>query len=458
MRIVRAFVVLLLLLLIGAGITYFFAGKAAGPAIAIQVPPVIGQTGALDVTVDAPGGKLDDLSIVLSQGTQTISVLTLANAPNGTIVHEGADRLRVKTPIGRKSLPDLKSGQAQIVVNATRPVLRGLRHTSSSAAKDVQVRLEPPKVSVVSTKHYVNVGGSEFVVYRASPPDIDSGVQVGELRYPGFPASGAGLTGGPDLKVAFFPLLFDQPADTPINLYARDSAGNEAHAEFDHRVFPKKFRHSTISIDDPYVKRVVLPILEQSPEVKASSDDLLPAFLKANNDLRKIDNGKIEALGRDTAPDILWHGAFQPFGNAQVESAFADYRTYTYGGKDVDHQVHLGFDLARTVNSPVVAGNDGKVIHAKYLGIYGNCIILDHGMGVQSLYGHLSSFGVHEGDQVKKGQQIGVSGQTGMAGGDHLHFSMIVGGQFVNATEWWDPHWIEDRVMRKLREAGAPAQ
>src|SRR5262249_55436517 len=365
MRIVRAFVMLLLLLLIGAGITYYFAGKSAGPAIAIQAPPVIGQAGALDVTVDAPGGRLDVLSIVLSQGTQTFPVLTLANAPNGAIVHEGADRLRVKTSVGRKSLPELKSGQAQIVVSATRPVLRGLRHTSSQAMQNVQVRLEPPKISVVSTKHYVNVGGSGLVVYRVSPPDVDSGVQVGVMRYPGFPASGAGVAGAsPDLKVAFFALLFDQPADTPINLYARDAAGNEAHAEFDHRVFPKKFRHSTISLDDPYVKRGVVPILEQSPEVKASPDDLLPAFLAVNNELRKINNGKIEALGRNTVPAILWHGAFQPFGNAQVESAFADYRTYVYGGKDVDHQVHLGFDLARTVNSPVVAGNDGKVIHA----------------------------------------------------------------------------------------------
>ena len=97
MRIVRAFVVLLLILLIGAGITYYFAGKAAGPAIAIQSPAVIGQTGALDVTVDAPGGQLDDLSIALSQGTQTFPVLTLANAPGGAIAHEGADRVHVKT-------------------------------------------------------------------------------------------------------------------------------------------------------------------------------------------------------------------------------------------------------------------------------------------------------------------------------------------------------------------------
>src|SRR5262245_38298262 len=458
MRIVRAFIVLLLLLLIGAGITYYFAGRASGPAIAIQLPPVIGQTGALNVTVDTPGGQLDDLSIVLSQGTQTFPVLSLAKAPDGAIARECADRVRIKAAVGRKSMPDLRSGQARVVVSATRPVLRGLGHVTSEASQDVQVRLEPPRISVVSTHHYINVGGSEMVVYRASPPDVESGVQVGDLTYPGFPASGAGVPGDPDLKVAFFALLYNQAADTPINLYAKDVAGNEARAEFDHRVFPKAFRHSSIPLDDAYLKRVVVPILQQSPEVQASPDDLLPAFLKVNNDLRRINNQKIAALGRNPAGGILWHGAFQPFGNAQVESAFADYRTYIYGGKDVDHQVHLGFDLARVVNAPVTAANDGKVIHAQYLGIYGNCIVLDHGMGVQSLYGHLSAFQVKEGDDVKKGQQIGVSGQTGLAGGDHLHFSMLVNGQFVNATEWWDPHWIEDRIMRKLREAGAPAQ
>src|SRR5580765_6398593 len=304
MRIVRAFVVLLLILLIGAGITYYFAGKAAGPAIAIQAPAVIGQAGALAVTIDAPGGQLDDLSIAVSQGTQTIPVLTLANAPGGAIAHEGADRVRVKTSIGRKSLPDLRSGAAKVIVSATLPVLRGLRHASSQETRDVQVRLEPPRISVVSTKHYINLGGSELVVYRASPPDVESGVQVGELRYPGFPASAAGVPGDPDLKVAFFALLYNQPTDTPISFYAKDVAGNEAHAEFDHRVFPKTFRHSTIPLDDPYLKRVVLPILQQSPEVKASPDDLLQAFLKVNNDLRKIDNERIAALSKNTTSAI----------------------------------------------------------------------------------------------------------------------------------------------------------
>src|SRR5262245_19472689 len=220
MRILRALVILLLLLVIGTVITYYFAGKAAGPAIAIQVPPVIGQTATLDVTVDAPGGQLDDLSIAVSPGTQTFPVLSLANASNGAITHEGTDRLRILTSIGKKSAPDLRSGPARVTVSATRPVLRGLRHTSSEASRDVQVRLEPPKVSVVSTKHYINVGGSELVVYRASPPDVESGVQVGNITYRGFPASGAGVPGDSDLKVAFFALLYNQPADTPVRLFA----------------------------------------------------------------------------------------------------------------------------------------------------------------------------------------------------------------------------------------------
>jgi murein DD-endopeptidase MepM/ murein hydrolase activator NlpD len=311
-------------------------------------------------------------------------------------------------------------------------------------------------VSVVSTHHYVNLGGAEFIVYRAVPADVESGVRVGDFAYPGFPGSGAGLS-DPELKVAFFALLYSQAADTPMEAYARDIAGNDARAQFDHRIFPKRFRNSTIPLDDKFLSRVVPAILQSSPQLQAPAGDLLPAFLKINNDLRRMNNEAIAALAKKTAPTILWEGAFQPLGGSQVESSFADFRTYTYGGKEVDRQVHLGFDLAKTKNAPVAAANHGKVIFAEELGIYGNTVVVDHGLGVQSLYAHLSSFAVKAGDDVKKGQTLGASGQTGLAGGDHLHFSMMVNGQFVNATEWWDPHWIEDRVMRKLRDAGLPA-
>ena len=454
MRIVRWFFGLIVLLVLAFGAAYYVAGSADGPAITINQPSVIGQGGTLDVTVDAPGAELTALNVQLEQKGKSFSVLDMASAPPDALVKEG-DRVRVTGPIGKKTLPELESGPATLTVRASRPVLRGLRQVSSESSRDIQVRLTPPRVSVVSTHHYVNLGGSEFIVYRASPPDVESGVRVGDLTYPGFPGSGAGLS-DPELKVAFFALLYNQVPDTPMELFARDIAGNDARAQFEHRIFPKRFRNSTIPLDDGFLSRVVPPILQSSPQLQASASDLLPAFLKINNDLRRMNNETITALAKKTAPTILWEGAFQPLGGSQVESSFADFRTYLYDGKEVDRQVHLGFDLAKTVNAPVAAANHGKVIFAEELGIYGNTVILDHGMGVQSLYGHLSSFAVKNGDDVKKGQTLGASGQTGLAGGDHLHFSMMVNGQFVNATEWWDPHWIEDRVMRKLRDAGLP--
>jgi murein DD-endopeptidase MepM/ murein hydrolase activator NlpD len=236
--------------------------------------------------------------------------------------------------------------------------------------------------------------------------------------------------------------------------YARDEAGNSARAEFDHLTFPKPFKRSRIELDDRFLDRVVPAILETSPEIKPEGDTL-QKFLAINGDLRRKNAEKIASFAKQTSPDMLWAGVvFHPFTSSAVEAAFADQRTYIYQGKEVDRQVHLGFDLARTVNSPVVAANTGKVLYAAPLGIYGNCIILDHGMGVQSLYGHLSSIRVQVGQTVHKEEEMGRSGMTGLAGGDHLHFTMLVNGQMVNPVEWWDAHWIQDRILRKLHEAG----
>ena len=152
---------------------------------------------------------------------------------------------------------------------------------------------------------------------------------------------------------------------------------------------------------------------------------------------------------------MLWQAAFQQLGNSQVEAGFADHRTYVYKGREIDQQVHLGFDLAVTANVPVASAQDGVVMLAEYLGIYGNCVIVDHGLGVQSLYAHLSAINVKPGAAVTRGQVLGKSGMTGLAGGDHLHFTMLVGGHPVNPVEWWDPKWMQDRVLRKLVEAGA---
>jgi murein DD-endopeptidase MepM/ murein hydrolase activator NlpD len=442
-----------------AGGAYVYAGRLPGPEIQIVKPEkFVGQTTTVEVTLSAPEAQwVGDFQVSFEQNGRQTPLVSFAQPATAEIKQDGPGRVRITRTFGRDAVPDLKTGPARIVVTAVRPVLYGMRKASSTAARDVQVRLERPQVAVLSTKHYINLGGSEMVVYRATPADVESGVQVGDLKYPGYPASGAKIEGvsitDPAVKIAFIALRYDQDVNTPMYAYARDEAGNAARADFDRLTFPKPFKKSRIELDDKFIERVVPAILEISNEVNPQGSTI-EKFVAINSELRRKNAEKIASYAAQSSGELLWGGAtFVPFGNATVEAAFADQRTYVYGGKDVDRQTHLGFDLARVVRSPIQAGNRGKVVHAGPLGIYGNTVIIDHGMGVQSLYAHLSSIGVNVGDMVEKAQEIGKSGMTGMAQGDHLHFTQLVNGQMVNPVEWWDGHWIQDRILRKLKEA-----
>ena len=459
-------IALVALAALGGGAAYWYAGRLPGPTIEIARPEkFVGVTTPLEVVIEAPRAELTTLEIAFEQnGARTPLYILGSAAPDAPTAERvtDADRVRVTREVGRESVPGIKSGPARIVVTASRPVLFGMRQASAEAAHDVEVRLERPRLTVLSTHHYVNQGGAEMVVYRVTPPDVASGVVVDDVEYPGFPGTGATADGvqisDPAVRVAFFALRWDQALDTPIRMFARDEAGNSARVEFEHRTFPKPARRSRIDLDDSFLERVVPAILEGTTEIKPEGSRL-DQFLAINGDLRRKNNATIASFAAKTSPELLFRGmVFHPFTNTAVESAFADQRTYVYQGKDVDHQVHLGFDLASFTGTPIVSAARGTVLFADELGIYGNCVIVDHGMGVQSLYAHLSSIGVEPGATVEKEQELGRSGMTGLAGGDHLHFTMLINGVMVNPVEWWDQHWIEDRILRKLRAAStAPA-
>ena len=448
---------LLLVLVLALGGAWLVAGRMASPTIEILKPEkFVGASTPVEVAVTSPDSQLSDLTVAFEQNDARVPLFSLSD-PRSAKTRQDGERMIISAQIDKQTVPSLQSGTGRIVVTAGRKVLYGLRTRDANATRDVQVRLERPRVSVVSTHHYVNHGGSEMVVYRVTPNDVESGVVVGTVEYPGYPATGVTVDGvdisDPALRVAFFALLWDQDLNTPMRVYARDPAGNTARADFEHRAFPKPFKRSRIQLDDRFLDRVVPAILEGTTDIKPEGDTL-QKFLAINGDLRQKNAAKIASFAAQTASEMLWRGVvFHPFRNTAVESAFADQRTYIYKGKEVDKQVHLGFDLASLAGAPIVAGNRGKVLFADELGIYGNCVILDHGMGVQSLYAHLSSLEVQSGQMVEKEQTLGRSGLTGLAGGDHLHFTMLVHGRMVNPVEWWDSHWIEDRILRKLRAA-----
>jgi murein DD-endopeptidase MepM/ murein hydrolase activator NlpD len=356
-----------------------------------------------------------------------------------------ADRLRVD--VGRDAVPGLVEGDALVRVVAERAGT-WLRHPGP-AVKEIRlpVRLTSPALALLSSQHYVAQGGSGVVVYRAGATAVRHGVRAGSSFFPGAPLPG----GGKEDRLALFGVPWDLEDPSGLRLVAEDDAGNAAELAFVDRFFPKPPARDTIALDDAFLGKVVPEIRAQTPRLE-DRGSLLDDYLQINRDLRKRNAEELLALGPRSAGAFLWTEPFLPLRNAKVMSAFADQRTYLYGGR-VDAQTHLGFDLAVVAHTPVPAANRGVVLIARYFGIYGNSVVVDHGLGLGTLYAHLSSIEVKEGQTVERGTVLGRTGATGLAGGDHLHFTTLVRGMPVNPVEWWDGAWIRDRVAAKIGPA-----
>jgi hypothetical protein len=344
-----------------------------------------------------------------------------------------------KFTAGVQSAPQLKDGKAQLVVEAvSNDLLRRTGHWQS----DVRVVTRPPSVTVDSDQHYLYLGMADLVTFSVSGSYTDAGVRVKDETFRAWP-----MPGGKPGLFSLFAFAWNMTPDTVPLVYAANGPGSEAIGTMVVQ-FPKKEQpHYTthdLQVSDAFLNKVVN---ELDPN---GSGDPVARFVKINTEMRKANNQTLFELRTKTADHFLWSQVFQRQSHSQNESTFADVRNYIYHGQKIDQQVHLGYDLAVTQHVGVEASNDGRVVYAAPLGIYGNCIVLDHGYGLMTLYGHMSHIDVHEGDMVKKGQVMGQSGMTGMAGGDHIHFSMLLDGVQIDPKEWWDPHWIQDHVARRV--------
>jgi murein DD-endopeptidase MepM/ murein hydrolase activator NlpD len=423
----------------------------AAPEVRLAQPlKGLGQSTPVAIEVADARHAIRRILVQVEQGGRSFTVLdsTLPRAPWWKFWSRGGEnRAEITVHAGRKEIPALTEGRATLRVVATNDSWgRFFRGGRAVFELELPVRFDPPRVQVLSFPHYVNLGGSELIVFRVSPGTVESGVQVGDNHFfPSWPVR----EDLPETRLCLFAFPYNISPQAPARIVARDDVGNETRAEFAYRVFPKVFPEDTITLTDEFMSRVVPPILSQTPDLQ-DQGDLLKNFLMINGRLRETNAQQLAAFSRQTSPRFLWKQPFIQLRDSKVQASFADRRTYLYNGQAVDHQDHLGFDLAVTQQIPIVASNDGVVVHAGWLGIYGNAIVLDHGCGLQTLYAHLSSIDVKPADEVKRGQAMGRSGQTGLAAGDHLHFTTLLAGIPVNPIEWWDPHWIRDRIEQKL--------
>jgi murein DD-endopeptidase MepM/ murein hydrolase activator NlpD len=423
--------------LIVAGGVYVYLVFFEQEKPAIQVQPDAKHIGkSLAVKVQDQKSGVAELQVDVVQQGKTLNLL-YEKFPKKT-------RLVEKT-IALRPLPKgLRDGEAQIKIlakdhswNWGNPV---------TVEKAVVIDTTPPQLGVLGTLHYGNQGGTGVITYQVSEEVPLNGVQVGATLFPGY-AVGQGR------YVAYFAIPQDASPQTSFSALAEDQAENRTQTGFRVVIKPKAFKKDKIQVSDSFLQNLLPYFTSKDPNLKGTP---LEMFLAVNRKQREADHQEVKKVCRETVPKPLWAGPFLRLPNSKPMASFAQDRTYYYNGKEVDRQIHLGVDLASLAQSRVPAGNSGIVVFAGPLGIYGNTVVVDHGCGLFSMYSHLSKIEVEVKKEVKRGDSLGRTGATGMAGGDHLHYAMMVQGVFVNPLEWWDPHWIRDNVDMKMKWFDGP--
>ncbi len=437
------FFVPILVVLGGLG---YLAWRQSVPAVRVEFSPqprFIGARTPITLDLHARRGGVQSVDVRILQGGTRVTVArqTFSGPPTND--------QRVQLIVSGGSL-GLREGAATLEVRARDGFWRPIRVDDRVIASvPVMLDFTPPTLEVLSATRYLSRGGGGLVALRAKGA-ARVGVSVGDLFFPGFPAGPADA----GLFATLFALPWNLAPNSPLTAVAQDEAGNAVSRALAVDIRPRKFPMDTIEVSERFLASKMPELLPERGAIPP--DQLLGAFLTVNRDKRKEAEQAKRTLAQKTKPSPLFEGAFLQPRNTKVFSNFAETRTYRYQGKDVDTQVHLGYDLASLKHSPVPAANSGVVVFAAPLNIYGNAVVIDHGWGLQTLYGHLSTIEVKEGDAVKKGQELGRSGATGLALGDHLHFEVLIQGISVTPVEWWDGKWIRDHIGRPLREANIP--
>lgn len=422
----------------------FFEGEQ--PTISLEnTGNHLGKKGVVALKVSDGKSGLRDLRVVAVQGGIRKDLYT-ATFPRASSTGQIGPKEITETITFETKQQGLTDGPLTLEVTAHDYSLRGwFAGNMAMIERQMSVDTAPPPLSILQSEKYISPGGAGIVIYRLGEENCESGVTVNGRFHPGFVVG----DGRKDVYIAYFALPHDAERIDKTVVSAVDPAGNVTQAAFTTVFKGVAKKTDTIAIGESFLAAKIPEFQQHYPEMKG---ELIEQYLYTNTTVRDQNNKQISELCGNPWPQRLWQGAFARMPGSP-KAGFADHRSYTHNGTVIDHQVHLGVDIASTSRAEVRAANHGKVIYADYLGIYGNMVLLDHGQGVFSLYSHLSEIKVEIGAMVDNKTVLGLTGASGMAGGDHLHFSMLVNGIFTMPKEWWDPHWISVTIEGPLAQS-----
>jgi murein DD-endopeptidase MepM/ murein hydrolase activator NlpD len=316
---------------------------------------------------------------------------------------------------------------------------------------NVQVDYKRPDVNVLSNSYSITRGGAALVIFQVKDESLDNFyVEAGGSRFKAQPYKEDG----------YYATLLAWPfskENFTANIVAMDKAGNKRIANIPLYLMAKNYKTSWIQAKDKFIDGKISDLIDTEPKYSIIDNRL--EKLKTINETMRLENEEvIHKLARNISSEILdsWKvKKFYPLKNAAKVASFGDERHYYYEEKEheVSHSYHVGLDMASTKMAKVMSSNPGKVVFAEYNGIYGNMPMLDHGMGLFTLYGHCSNILVSEGDEIGADFAIAQTGKSGLALGDHLHFGVLVQGVEVRPEEWMDKKWIRDNIDKVFKAA-----
>ncbi len=321
----------------------------------------------------------------------------------------------------------------------------------NEASKSVVLKVdkEPPTTEIINNSYAIGKGGSAAAVVKVSDENLkDAYVLVnGKYKFK--------LT--PFVKKNYYVTLLAWPIyenSFDAELVAEDMAGNVVKEHIPYYWKKYKYSKAKIKLSDRFIKNVAVRVLEKM-NLNIPSDPV-KIFKKVNEYVRSLNEKEIYDSTSKVYEDKINYfslAKFNPLPGSAVRAYFGEKRTYYYHNEAISQAIHKGIDLAKIKRAKIYSSNYGKVVSAKYIGIYGNTLIVYHKLGLYTLYGHTSVFKVKVGDRIRRGEVIARTGSTGAVFGDHLHFGVYIQGYAVNPKEWMDSHWIKVNITNIINSS-----
>lgn len=318
----------------------------------------------------------------------------------------------------------------------------------------LKVSYERPRLEVLSAQHNAVIGGSELCFYRVSGLDIEeSGVQVGDVEFPGYPARllDAEFEAAPDVYFAYFaiPLQYKKDRDA-VRAFVRNNVGNTSTAPFYYKAQPVRAPRRGREVGALFVEGKLTELADKIESNDAASSDPVKKFSLVINGLRKVTEKKIHEVSKRSELKSSWDGAFQRPAGATLRADFGEIRDYLYGSELLGNFIYTGAEFSSSSGLGISAAAPGKLIYVGDLGLYGKSVIVDHGFGLATVYGYLDSTSAEIDAEVKAGTVLGKAGVSGFSEAPGFLYEVRIHGIPVRPIEWWDARWVHDHIRRKI--------